>query len=171
MALSIALSLTSAHADSLTLSDVIELVIERDLEIAQATDQEAMMRSTAIVSAALPPPNLTLSASNFPIDTFDIDQEPMTQLVGKITQMLPYKNQSSHYYLAAYFLTVPEYVDGFRFVINEPFGSETIWVIASDEHIEMNASADSIDDIRQKIKQASNQAYGEYSITIMTSER
>ena len=89
VALSIALSLTSAHADSLTLSDVIELVIERDLEIAQATDQEAMMRSTAIVSAALPPPNLTLSASNFPIDTFDIDQEPMTQLVGKLTQMFP----------------------------------------------------------------------------------
>ena len=91
--------------------------------------------------------------------------------VGNITQMLPHKNQSSHYYLAAYFLTVPEYVDGFRFVINKPFGSETIWVIASDEHIEMNASADSIDDIRQKIKQASNQAYGEYSITIITNER
>lgn len=90
---------------------------------------------------------------------------------GNIIQILPDENQRTNYYLAGYFLTVPEYADGFRFVISKPFGSETIWVIASDELIEMNAPGDSIDGIRQKIKQASNQAYGEYSLTIITSER
>ena len=81
--------LSVAQAQALSLDDVVELVTERDLEIAQSTDREAMLRNSSKVSKALPPPNLMLSASNFPIDTFDIDQEPMTQIVAKVSQMFP----------------------------------------------------------------------------------
>ena len=80
---------SAAHAQSLSLEEVVTLAIERDLEIAQSADRESMLRDSARVSAALPPPSLMLSASNFPVDTFSIDQEPMTQLVAKVSQMFP----------------------------------------------------------------------------------
>jgi hypothetical protein len=96
------LSFTLAHADARTLGDVIDLVIKRDLEIAQTFDKESSFRETARVSAALPPPNLALSASNLPVDTFEIDQEPMTQFVAKVSQMFPpgdsrhWRSESQH---------------------------------------------------------------------------
>ncbi|WP_157736033.1 TolC family protein [Granulosicoccus antarcticus] len=77
------------HADTLSLDNVIKLVVERDLEIGQSMDRESMLRDTARVSAALPPPTLKLSAANFPLDTFAIDQEPMTQLQISLSQMFP----------------------------------------------------------------------------------
>ncbi len=83
------LPLSAAHAQTLSLEEVVKLATERDLEIAQSADRESMLRDSARVSAALPPPNLMLSASNFPVDTFAIDQEPMTQLVAKVSQMFP----------------------------------------------------------------------------------
>lgn len=85
----IGLSQTQAHAGSLTLDEFVDVVIERDLEIAQAQDGENIMRDSARVAGALPPPNLTLAASNFPVDSFASDQEPMTQLVAKVSQMFP----------------------------------------------------------------------------------
>lgn len=78
-----------SHASALSLNDVLQLAIERDLEIAQATDGEMMLIKTAQVSAALPAPTLSLSAMNFPVDTFSIDQEPMTQLQASVRQMFP----------------------------------------------------------------------------------
>ena len=64
------LPLAAARAQSLSLEEVVTLAIERDLEIAQSVDRESMLRDSARVSAALPPPSLMLSASNFPVDTF-----------------------------------------------------------------------------------------------------
>jgi len=83
------LALGTAHASSLSLDAAIALVTERDLEIAQSRDQESMFRDNAKVSATLPPPKLTLSAMNFPVDNFAIDQEPMTQLQARLSQMFP----------------------------------------------------------------------------------
>ncbi len=86
---SVLLPLDTVYASSLSLDAAIDLATERDLEIAQSRDQESMLRDTARVSAALPPPTLTLSAMNFPVDTFAIDQEPMTQLQARVSQMFP----------------------------------------------------------------------------------
>ncbi len=86
---SVLVPVNSAYATSLSLDTAIELATERDLEIAQSRDQESMLRDTARVSAALPPPSLTLSAMNFPVDTFSLDQEPMTQLQARVSQMFP----------------------------------------------------------------------------------
>lgn len=86
---SVLLPIGKVYAGSLSLEAAIDLATERDLQIAQSLDQESMLRDTARVSAALPPPSLTLSALNFPVDSFSIDQEPMTQLQARVSQMFP----------------------------------------------------------------------------------
>ena len=90
---------------------------------------------------------------------------------GSITQILPNENQHSHFYSAGYFLTIPEYENHYRFTISEPFGEESIWIIASDQSITLPASADSLADIRRVIKHSSRQAYGEYVLSITTSAK
>ena len=87
---------------------------------------------------------------------------------GAITQILPNAKQPSHFYSAGYFLTIPEYENLYRFTISEPFGEESIWIIASDQSITLPASAESLQDIRNAIKHASRQAYGEYVLSITT---
>ena len=99
--------------------------------------------------------------------------------LNNITQLLPADNQESHFYTAGYFLTVPEYQDTYRFIVSEPFGSETIWLIASDESITMNqpgallgkSPGDSIETIKNRIKKASRRAYGESSFSLSTKKR
>jgi hypothetical protein len=85
-----------------------------------------------------------------------------------ITQILPSKNQPSNHYSSGYFLTLPEYKDGYRFIVSEPFGKEDIWVIASDQPIDVDMSNKSIEEIKQKIKEHSKREYGEYVFNILT---
>ena len=90
---------------------------------------------------------------------------------GNVIQLVPNKDQQSNYYTASYFLTIPEYGDGYRFIIQKPFGIETMWVIASDELITRQELQGSMEDIRQKIKSASRRAYGEVSFTISKKKK
>jgi hypothetical protein len=85
-----------------------------------------------------------------------------------ITQILPNKKQHSNYYLAGYFLTIPEYDDGYRFIVSEPFGEEEIWIMASDQSIDINASDKTIEIIKQKIRGKSKREYGEYVFNVFT---
>jgi hypothetical protein len=89
----------------------------------------------------------------------------------RITQILPNPNQRSHFYSAGYFLTIPEYENLYRFTISEPFGEETIWIMASDQSITLDESLGDIGQIKGVIKQASKNAYGEYSLVISTQEK
>jgi len=88
-----------------------------------------------------------------------------------ITQVLPNENQQSNFYAAGYFLTVPEYDRHYRFTISKPFGKESIWVFASDHSIAMKQAPDSIENIKQLIKESSGKAYGEYVLNIVTSQQ
>ncbi len=90
---------------------------------------------------------------------------------NKITQILPNENQRSNFYAAGYFLTIPEYENLYRFTISEPFGSESIWVFASDQSIKMKQSPGSIENIKQLIKESSEKAYGEYVLNIVTARQ
>lgn len=85
-----------------------------------------------------------------------------------ITQILPNSNQQSNHYSAGYFLTIPEYQDGYRFIISEPFGEENIWIFASDQSIDIDSSDKTIESIKQKIKKNSSREYGEYVLKIVT---
>lgn len=89
----------------------------------------------------------------------------------RVTQILPNPNQRSHFYSAGYFLTIPEYENLYRFTISEPFGDETIWVMASDQSITLDESLDDIALIKNVIKQSSKKAYGEYALMITTREK
>jgi hypothetical protein len=95
---------------------------------------------------------------------------------NKLTQILPSENQQSNFYTAGYFLTIPEYETLYRFTISEPFGNESIWVIASDRSITMtqfpgSQFPGSIENIRQLIKKSSDKAYGEYVLKIVTTRQ
>ena len=90
---------------------------------------------------------------------------------GYLTKILPHKQQNSHHYLAGYFLTIPEYENQYRFIVSKPYGAETIWIMASDQSIEINNLNRSIDHIKQTIKQASKKAYGEYHLNITTAKK
>ncbi len=90
---------------------------------------------------------------------------------NNVEQILPSKNQASHFYKAGYFLTVPEYDNGYRFIINKPFGEVSIWVFASDQAIALDYTLDSIESIKLDLKLASRKAYGEYVLKIMTVKR
>jgi len=85
-----------------------------------------------------------------------------------IIQILPSENQPSNHYSSGYFLTLPEYKDGYRFIVSEPFGKEDIWVIASDQSMDIDMSNKSIEEIKQKIKKHSKREYGEYVFSILT---
>jgi len=90
---------------------------------------------------------------------------------NNITQILPNPNQTSNYYTAGYFLTIPEYNNGYRFTISEPFGDESIWIFASDQLLTLTKSYNSIDEIKQKVKAASKGAFGEYMLKITTRKK
>ncbi len=92
---------------------------------------------------------------------------------NELTQLLPSKHQPSNYYISGYFLTIPEYENGYgyRFTIKKPFGESFIWVVASDQLININVDYHSITDVKKKIKQGSNQAYGEYVFKITTQKK
>lgn len=88
-----------------------------------------------------------------------------------IKQILPSENQSSNYYSAGYFLTIPNYKKHYRFIIGEPYGDEEIWLLASDQSVILESYDRSIEVIRKKIKQGSTQYYGEYMLPINTQKR
>jgi len=90
---------------------------------------------------------------------------------NNLTQILPNPNQTSNYYTAGYFLTIPEYNNGYRFTISEPYGEEAIWVFASDRLVALTGSYNSIDEVKQKVKATSKGAFGEYLLKITTSKK
>ena len=84
---------------------------------------------------------------------------------GKIDQILPSAQQSSHFYKQGFFLTIPNYEKLFRFIVSQPFGDATIHVFASDQslldiNVDANAESTSISEIREQIISRSS-AFGE----------
>jgi len=75
--------------ETLTLDEAITLAIDTDpwLTGSQYTQQALNDEATAV--ATLPDPRMSLMAGNFPVDTFDLNQEAMTQLSVGISQMFP----------------------------------------------------------------------------------
>lgn len=94
---------------------------------------------------------------------------------NNITQILPNKNQPGNFYSAGYFLTIPEYDNGYRFTISQPFGNESVWVFASDQLITQSSlessMLSSIEDYKKKLQKLSKKAYGEYELRIVTKKK
>jgi len=77
------------RGSALTLTQALEAAVSQDPWLSGSQYREQALRNESVAAAALPDPKVSLAASNFPVDTFDIHQEPMTQLTVGITQMFP----------------------------------------------------------------------------------
>lgn len=73
----------------LRLQDAVAEAIHSDHWVRSNTYQEQALRSQAIASGQLPDPKLRLALANLPTDTFDFDQENMTQVQVGLSQQFP----------------------------------------------------------------------------------
>lgn len=72
-----------------SLESLIAAAIENDPWMAQSRARERASRADAIAGGELPDPRISASFANFPTDTFDFSQEPMTQVMVGIMQSFP----------------------------------------------------------------------------------
>ena len=80
----------SQTANTLQLGDAVAIAIEGNPGLAEMQARAEAMAAIPSQAGALPDPMLTLGAINFPTDTFNRDQEAMTQLQIGIEQSLPF---------------------------------------------------------------------------------
>ncbi len=77
-------------AAPLSLDAAVTMAEQRNPGLARLRADAAAMDAVPPQRGALPDPVLSLNAANLPTDTFDLDQEPMTQIQLSITQSLPF---------------------------------------------------------------------------------
>jgi hypothetical protein len=90
---------------------------------------------------------------------------------GAITMLIPDARQQGHFYNAGYFMTLPEYDNGYRFNVSAPFGEHNVWVFASDADISdaevRPRQGHTIEELGDLIRQASA-SYGEAQLLLNT---
>ena len=72
------------------LEHAITLSLDHNLELASIRAQSDAIRAASSYAGALPDPTLSLNAMNMPTDTFNFDQEPMTQMQVALSQSFPF---------------------------------------------------------------------------------
>lgn len=83
---------TQTYADTgtrLKLDTAINLAKQNDVWLDGSQYRESALLDESFAASSLPDPRVSLSAGNFPLDTLDQNQEPMTQVVIGVTQMFP----------------------------------------------------------------------------------
>ena len=89
----VALGGTVAHAqavpEGLTLHEAVAIALAADPWMSGSRHTQAALTDEAAAAATLPDPKMSLLAGNFPVDTFDINQEAMTQLAVGVSQAFP----------------------------------------------------------------------------------
>jgi outer membrane protein TolC len=76
-------------ARAVTLQQVEQAALQNDPVVAADLARSAALREAAVAEGQLPDPKLKLGLFNLPLDTFDIKQEPTTQLRFGINQAFP----------------------------------------------------------------------------------
>ncbi len=77
-------------AETLTLEKALQLAVENNPSLAEMQARSDAMADIPSQLATLPDPIVSLNALNLPTDSFDLDQENMTQLQAGFSQMLPF---------------------------------------------------------------------------------
>ena len=72
-----------------TLGQAIQRSQEIDPWILKSQFQQESLRAQSVSRGSLPDPSVNFGVANLPVDSFDFDQERMTQFKVGITQMLP----------------------------------------------------------------------------------
>ena len=83
----------SVFADQLSLTDAMNLAVANQPLLAGQSAQIDADQQTAIAASQLPDPKLILSVGNVPIDTYSLNQDPMTQQTISVEQTIPGGNK------------------------------------------------------------------------------
>ncbi|WP_196139312.1 TolC family protein [Aliikangiella sp. G2MR2-5] len=92
MALPFATAETKKHNSQiqpLTLYMAVERAINNDPLLVKSRHLESALRDRSVAESSLPDPTLSLNLANLPTDSFDFNQEPMTQFKVGYSQMIP----------------------------------------------------------------------------------
>ncbi len=79
----------ASNSTSLSLQEAEGLAINLDPRLSEIRLKSEALQESAVAAGTLPDPKLKLGLMNFPTDTFDRDQEPMTQIQVGVVQMFP----------------------------------------------------------------------------------
>jgi len=82
-----------APADPLSLQQAINLAQRYDPWLQGSLHDQRSMEDMSVASGALPDPKVSLAFANLPTNTWDFDQEPMTQFKVGVSQMFPRGDQ------------------------------------------------------------------------------
>jgi len=74
----------------LTLAQAEQIALEANPALASSRANAAAMAEIPSQAGTLPDPTLGLNALNVPVDTFNLDQEPMTQMQLSLSQAIPF---------------------------------------------------------------------------------
>lgn len=80
----------ASRVGELTLQQAVDIALASNQRLAEIRSQAEALGAVPPQAGALPDPTLGLNALNFPTDTFDRDQEPMTQLQVTVSQSFPF---------------------------------------------------------------------------------
>ncbi len=80
---------TQAVQHALRLEQAIELAWQQDLWLSGSRLRQEALEAQSHAADTLPDPVLSVGVANLPLDTFDFNQEAMTQLKLGVSQMLP----------------------------------------------------------------------------------
>ncbi|RCU51039.1 TolC family protein [Corallincola holothuriorum] len=73
----------------LTLNQVVRAALSEDIWQQGNELRKQVVLAEGVAAGQLPDPKITLSAANVPVDSFDLDQEAMTQLKVGVSQIFP----------------------------------------------------------------------------------
>ena len=85
----LALALAATPAAALDLQEAVALAQRNDPWLQASAWREEAMSAQAVAAGALPDPTVEMGFANLPTDTFDFDQEAMTQFKVGVAQSFP----------------------------------------------------------------------------------
>lgn len=74
----------------LELDSAVRQALEHHPALAQLRAEAAALHTVPEQAGALPDPTVSFGAANLPVDTLDLDQEPMTQIQLGVSQAIPF---------------------------------------------------------------------------------
>lgn len=79
----------ASNGATISLQEAESLAVELDPRLSEIRLKSDAMQESAVAAGTLPDPKLKLGLMNFPTDTFERDQEAMTQIQVGVVQMFP----------------------------------------------------------------------------------
>ncbi len=88
-------AISSEACDRISLDDALFMALRNNPDLKALYSRYAAITNVPAQRGSLPDPVLSFNALNLPVDTFDLDQEAMTQMQVRLTQKLPFPGKLS----------------------------------------------------------------------------